>query len=53
MKLMNKVLHLLIIKKRIELLLLEFEARYYEYLKARQGMGKYDKYNATLERKRR
>lgn len=39
-------------EKRIELLLLEFEARYYEYLKSRQGMGKYDKYNATLERKR-
>lgn len=40
-------------EQKIELLLLEFEVRYYEQLKARQGMGKYDKYNATLERKRR
>lgn len=40
-------------EKRIELLLLEFEARYYEKLKSRQGMGQYDKYNATLERRKR
>lgn len=39
-------------EKKIELLLLEFEARYYEALKERQGMGKYDKFNATLERRR-
>lgn len=39
-------------QQKIELLLLEFEARYYEQLKSRQGISKYDKYNATLERKR-
>lgn len=39
-------------EKKIELLLLEFEARYYEQLKARKNLGKYDKFNATLERKR-
>ena len=30
--------------------LLEFEVRHYEQLKKRLGMGKYDKFNATLER---
>ena len=38
---------------KIELLLLEFEARYYETLKERCGLGKYDKFNATLETKKR
>ncbi len=36
--------------EKINGLLLEFEARHFDQLKKRLGLGKYDKFNATLER---
>ncbi len=39
-------------QKKIDLIMMDFELRYYDALKARRGKGKYDKFNATLERKK-
>lgn len=38
--------------KKIEMLLLEFEVRHYGQLRKREGLSQYDKFNATLERRK-